>query len=284
MHHHKLVYSIGGVSFAFQISNPTIRRRLEQYYRHYTASGSPDIHIEVKYEPGLKRPTLDSIIFQARNWKFGKIDERFCLIFPDKGKYFYVGYLDTSMKKILLYTKEPSGRIVENFFPEFWYSLLLPKTQSLMLHGCGVVGMKKAYLFLAASGGGKSTIAKLALKRGLKILNDETIVIRKEKRLYKIYGTPWSGNVRYYSNGSHCIKEFFFLRKNTSNKIEPMTKVEAMVALLRHNHCIPVNQEIISVLLDTCQDLSNNIKCYWMDFKPDDSFWRIVDGVAQDNS
>jgi len=51
-----------------------------------------------------------------------------------------------------------------------------------MLHGCGVLNSRKGYLFLAKSGGGKSTIAGLALKKSFRALNDDRIIIRKEKK------------------------------------------------------------------------------------------------------
>ena len=71
-----------------------------------------------------------------------------------------------------------------------------------MLHGCGILNGKKSYLFLAKSRGGKSTIAKLALKKGLKVLNDDKIIVHKERNLFKICGNPWHWEVEKTLNRS----------------------------------------------------------------------------------
>jgi hypothetical protein len=63
-----------------------------------------------------------------------------------------------------------------------------------IVHACGVEYNGKGYLFAGESGAGKSTLARLLdQEKGIKVLSDDRIVLRKQDGGVRIYGTPWHG-------------------------------------------------------------------------------------------
>jgi hypothetical protein len=150
-----------------------------------------------------------------------------------------------------------------------------------MLHGCGILNGKRGYLFVAPSEGGKSTIAKLALQAGMQVLNDDRIIIQKEKNGFKAHSNPWHGSVKQIANRPADIKYIFFLRKSSFNEIKPISKAEAAAELFQNSIYIPLNNAIMKKGFKLCCDLTQAINCYYLKFKPDPCIWRFLDGLAK---
>lgn len=272
-----LKFEIGKVCLSLRVKHPEIRRRVKLHYKNYVSSKRPDISVNIEYRDFLKRPNLKSLLFQTRSWRLYRENGSLFLYFPARGKPS-LARLNKRLNKVEFYTKNPSGQFLLYLFPEILFSLILPQRNALMLHACGVLDRKKAYLFIASTGGGKSTLAKLALKKGLTVLNDDRVVIRNGKSSFRIYGNPWHGEVKETSNSSSPIKEVFFLRKSNSNQIKPITKAKAASELFRNSFYLPVNNAIIKNSFNICSNMAERLDCYWLNFKPDESIWRFLDG------
>lgn len=276
----ELRYEIGKVCLSFNVKHPGIKRLIESSYKDYASHKKPDICIDIEHRDHLIKPDFESLIFKTPFWKIGRQNRNLFLYIPDK-RGSYLMRFNKTLDKLKCYTQSVSGGFFLSDFSEILFSLILSPKKALILHACGILNGKKAYCFIAHSGGGKSTIAKLALKQGFRVLNDDRIVIRKEKGLFKIYGTPWHGEVEKTLNNSSFIKKVFFLKKAKVNKIRLMSKREALMEFLENNLCIPINKEIKKERLDICSDLAENLKCYWLYFRRDISIWRFLDELAK---
>lgn len=62
----------------------------------------------------------------------------------------------------------------------------------LLLHGAAVAHAGGAAVFVAASGGGKSTLASCAARGGLGALADELVAVFPIQGAWWAYGTPWN--------------------------------------------------------------------------------------------
>lgn len=279
----ELRFEIGRVCLSLKVKHPEIRKRVRLHYKDYVSNRKPDIYIDIEYKDFFKKPNLKSLLFQTPSWKLGRENGHFILYFPGRNRVSLARFNDKS-NYFKFYTEDPSGQLLLYLFPELLFSLILPQNKALMLHACGVLDGKKSYLFIATAGGGKSTLAKLALKNGLTVLNDDRIIISDEKKSFKVYGNPWHGDVEETSNKSSYINKVFFLKKSKFNQIRPISKAEAVAELFKNSFFLPINSDIIRNSFNICSNLAENLDCYRLGFKPDESIWRFLDGLAKQNS
>lgn len=280
----ELRLEIGKVCLLLKIEHPEIKKKIEFYYKNYLSRGKADIYVNIRYKDSLIKPDFESLISETEFWTLGRTNGGCLSLYFPGVKNDSVAVFDGHLNKVEIYTQDPSGQIFFYLFPIILFSLLFFETKALVFHACGILSKKKGYLLLAQSGGGKSTIAKLALIQGMEILNDDRIIVRKEKGVFNIYGTPWHGENEENLNRSVPIREAFFLKKSWRNEIKQMSKAEAVAQLFKSSFCIPINKDIIKARFDFCLDLSNNLNSYWLSFKPDKSIWEVLDGLAKQSS
>jgi len=116
-----------------------------------------------------------------------------------------------------------------------FYKKLL-RYNGFMLHASAVVVEKKAYLFTADSGTGKSTHTKLwldLLGENAFILNDDKPAIRLVNGIWYAYGTPWSGKEDLSTNARIPVAGVAVIERNEKNGIERFNGIEAVKAILR---------------------------------------------------
>ena len=85
--------------------------------------------------------------------------------------------------------------------------LVLIINQGFQLHASVINWKDKGILFSAPSGTGKSTQADLWKKyEGAEVINGDRALIRKEKGDFTVYGYPYAGTSKIYTNFSAPIK------------------------------------------------------------------------------
>lgn len=87
-------------------------------------------------------------------------------------------------------------RLDERYPVEAVLKLLLARTLlprgGLVVHGVGLTDGARAAVFVAESGGGKSTLARCAVDGGLTLLADELVALAPTPGGYAAHGTPWN--------------------------------------------------------------------------------------------
>jgi hypothetical protein len=88
----------------------------------------------------------------------------------------------------------------------------------VVMHGCGLVDAGRGFLFLGASGAGKSTMGSLWQRhREPLILSDDRIVLSfKDDRLW-MSGTPWHGEASLAAAGGAPLERIFMIRHAAAN-------------------------------------------------------------------
>lgn len=113
-----------------------------------------------------------------------------------------------------------------------WYVLrtLLQKKGGFFLHASAVNIDGMANIFLGESGGGKSTAMNLLRKNYLP-LSDDVAIIKKIKKEYYFYQTPFLQKEFWYGRSSreYHIKKVFFLQKANFFKIEKINNKELLL-------------------------------------------------------
>ncbi len=122
------------------------------------------------------------------------------------------------------------------------FGQMLLKRERMVLHSSCIVRNGKAVLFSAPSGTGKSTHTGLWKKYypDTQYINDDTPILRLDKpgEVFAC-GSPWSGKEHLNRNMEAPLCGIVFLERGENNKIEQLSKTEAMGRLLGECRKIP---------------------------------------------
>ncbi len=270
-----MITEIGKIKIKWNIKSglETVRKRLINHYKNFLTDKSRRIDVNITVEiQGGKLPENGVPVLHTRSWEYFKYNGRPFFRFSS-GDLAEVG---EDFRKIRVYIQNKSGQVLFYLFPEILYSFILPEFSGVLLHACGVKMDNRIFVFLAPSEGGKSTIAKLALKKGLILLNDDRIIVRKIRNKFSAFGNPWHGEVKVTSSEWGEVKELFFLKKARRNFVKEMDKKRMFTEMLKNSFYVKEDRENFRKVIEVIGNIVNNVKGYELSFKPDMSIWRYL--------
>ena len=121
----------------------------------------------------------------------------------------------------------------------------------LLIHGSALCMDGQAVIFVAFSGTGKSTHARLwreAFGDRVWMINDDKPMLRFENGKVDVYGTPWDGKHRLSRNASAPLKAIVCLARDKTNHIEPLGKADAFSMLTMHAYLSQNPQTVVRIL------------------------------------
>jgi hypothetical protein len=284
-----LLIKIAGIVVSISSNRDIKSIHLEQAYGDFFCSEEPEITIHASYN-GIPQITLrdeDKVFDSEMIWSLYKTHGKnvFVLRSPIFGPLPYcIAIFDSNFRKGEVFTRilEPErspGDLMPSplQFPisELLMVCLLARGRGVMLHACGVDDGGKGYLFAGNSTHGKTTMARLWKDRAL-VLNDDRIVIRRHKKRFWMFGTPFHGEYTGVSSQGVPLDKIFLLRHAEANDIRRKNGVVASSLLL--TRCFPPlwDAEGMRYTLDFCARMVTDLPCYELDFVPNQ---KIVDFV-----
>jgi hypothetical protein len=117
------------------------------------------------------------------------------------------------------------------------YALATAEQQTVLFHAAVVSHGGKGYLFLGASGTGKSTHARLWRKvfgSRVWMVNDDKPMLKVSDDGVTVYGTPWNGKHHLGCNAGAPLKAIIKLSRAPENHIRPLDKTDAFRVVLEH--------------------------------------------------
>ncbi|MBN1983300.1 MAG: hypothetical protein JW795_17320 [Chitinivibrionales bacterium] len=146
------------------------------------------------------------------------------------------------------------------------FSLVLPLSNTLLVHCSGLTLNSYASLFVGASGCGKSTIARLGAAANATILNDEICAVSVKKKSggattsAVAYATPFWGEMRSGPtvDGGFRIAGIYFLHQSSTTKKEALSVAQRVRRLLE---CVCVFGEspmVLQAALDLASEITSN--------------------------
>lgn len=267
----KTQISIGGLNFLFKSRDSDIEP-LNSLFQKFASRGKPDIEIEVSCKP-LPNFSLAKLIFDHQeNWR----------LFQNQENYIVEGYDTRTHKrnKLLIIDKDfrkgaaympPEGRAVKHspqklpvwslprFFSPFGELILihyLSQREGIMVHGAAVKYRGEGVVFIGPPESGKSTLVRFWKKERETVpLSDETIVIRKQKGRFFVYGTPWGGTEDVNCPENAPIKKIFFIEHALSNKTTPLSPSLAIKNLFPQIFLPLWSKERVTSIISFCHEL-----------------------------
>ncbi len=151
------------------------------------------------------------------------------------------------------------------------FSFASAHRQTLLIHASTVVHDGQAVMFLAESGTGKSTHARLWLENIARtsLLNDDAPALRLTDGKATAFGTPWSGKTPCYKNEEYPLAAVR-IRRAPFNRMEKLGGIPAFGALLPS--CLPTLQQRDDMLDGVCATLSGllaSVPVFRLDCLPD---------------
>lgn len=147
-----------------------------------------------------------------------------------------------------------------NFFR--FEELLLPYKR-IILHASAILYDGKAYLFVAPSGGGKSTQAKNWEDcYGSEILNGDKVILELGKDRILAHGSPVAGSSKIYKKKEAPLAGIFVIKKSDHNQLTPVKGFHKLLIL--YNAAVKSMQDdkINETLLDELRVIADRIPLY----------------------
>jgi hypothetical protein len=148
---------------------------------------------------------------------------------------------------------------------------LAAQQRGVLVHACGVVDADgQGYLFSGNSGNGKTTTARLWNQiPGVRILNDDRLVIVNQNGGFEMHGTPWHGEGEFALPEGGTIDRVFFLEHGARNQTVPISTSQAVAGLVSRSFLPFHNHSGLAWTLQLFEALLSHAPCHTFKFVPD---------------
>jgi hypothetical protein len=256
---------------------------LDDAYRSFIAEGEPEVTLHLHYGKLTDDYDCGEKIFDSgTTWSFHRRNENYLLRIsytsenstPDR-----IAILKPDFRSGDVYIFDRRSTLNPLLYPfaELLMINLLSQGRGVLTHSCGTDNNGKGILFVGESGAGKSTLSDLWKdKKGVTVLSDDRIIIRKIDGRFWIYGTPWHGDVKLCSPERAPLEKIFFLKHAKVSKVERIEGINAASKLLVCSFPTFWDKKGMEFTLGFIDELTREVPCYELGFVPDK---RIIDLV-----
>src|SRR3990167_259347 len=264
---------------------------LNKNYTPFAADGEPDVVLETirNGNPLLIKEGLSGkkTLFNTTIWNYEQADGRHIFNFslsPKNNRPERILALEPDYKKgkiILTKIRGLKNGILQSPFSypidQLLMISLLPQMQGLLVHSCGFKYKNKGFLFIGQSGAGKSTLSQIAGRnKGVHVLNDDRIAVRKRRGSFYVYGTPWHGTEEIVSPEIAPLKGLFFLKKDTENSLREISISDTVSRLFKCSFPPLWDKKGISSTLKICEDIATSTPAFEFSFTSDDRAFEMI--------
>lgn len=255
---------IGGVPVLLRVKDRALQEVIDKRYAPYfTAKPSaPPIELTVTVAPngGKCREELPRAAWLEGRWLFERHDFH-AEWFPDSR----CGWV--KQEAAVHYPIDSVLRVI--------HSILLASQGGCLLHAASAVRNGRAFAFTGVSGAGKTTLARLA-PPDVALLTDEVSYIRSVNGVYEAFGTPFVGMGITGENLSAPLHGLYLLDKGPENRIEPLSRKQAVNVLMRNTPCYAKDSKLIESLLETACRIAACVPAYRLIFAPTPAVWEMI--------
>ncbi len=148
-----------------------------------------------------------------------------------------------------------------------------------MVHALGIDDCGQGRVFVGPSRSGKSTLARFwGRRKGVRILSDEHLILRRRGRGFYAYGTPWPGMAARVSPDPVQIQQIFFIEHHRKHRLWSETAGILASRLFSQLFLPRWNDRIIESGITVCEQLLQKVDCRRLGFAKHPS---VIDYVRQ---
>ena len=207
------------------------------------------------------------------------------VLFPEMADLQRTLFLPHHLKHADLYFVDQCIRFIDPYFGPTLELLLihyLAKERGVILHACGIVIEDRGILFLGESGAGKSTLARMwDQENGVDILSDDRVIVRKQGREFRVYGTPWHGEAAFGSPREARLERVFFLKHGQENSVKDMKGLDPVSHLLTCSFPPLWDSQGMEFVLEFFSQLAAQVPCQELSFRPEKSALALVKKISK---
>ena len=260
-----LTITIGGLPVRFRVPDAAFSAMLAERYAPFLHGNNPqssEIEFEVSLVPPgrLPGPPELEVRWESGVWRMGRGDFR--AEFDLAARRGRIALLPNP------YAVDALLRIL--------HSLLLARSGGVLLHAASGILHGRGVVFSGVSGAGKTTIARLAPPQ-VQLLTDEISYVRREAAGYRVYGTPFSGELGLRGEDiSAPLTAIHLIEHSAVNRRGPLSLPQAVRRLLRNTLFFAHEAELVSGVFSTLCDLIQRVPVYRLEFVPDARVWELA--------
>jgi len=235
MSSHVKYYQVAGMTIEVRSEYPISENTFHSKFRYFKAAGPGEDHILINHHfswPTDKIKALGNVIYNKHQWQVFREADTWVYLYnpmiPGEPEYRTAGFFSHDHTRVDIYSDQISPEQYKNRRFEslsllnndqILFAKLLSNRQGLILHSNGLEIEGKGILLSGVSGSGKSTLSKMLKEKGVPMLCDDRMFIRKKKGQFHIYGNWCHGKVPDVSSLNVPLKAIFFLEKSSRNCI-----------------------------------------------------------------
>jgi hypothetical protein len=254
-------------------------------YLPFVARGKTDISLRLRL--GIPDMVVREKVFESPPiWTLYRENGTSSIVlFPEMGDLQRTLFLPHHLKHADLYFADDCIRFIDPFFGPTMELLLihyLAKERGVILHACGIVAEDRGILFLGESGAGKSTLARMwDQENGVDILSDDRVIVRKQGREFRIYGTPWHGEAAFGIPREAKLERIFFLRHGQENSVKDMKGLDPVSHLLTCSFPPLWDSQGMEFVLEFFSQVAAQVPCQELSFRPEKSALALVKKISK---
>jgi hypothetical protein len=183
-----------------------------------------------------------------------------------------------------IWTSEPCGpafaEVVENVFrPLVAYHLAA--SGGALVHSCAVEVAGRCAILFGHADAGKSTIARLALERGMRILSDDLNAIVCAGGEWIVRAMPFAGEHRGGDNGESIpLGALFKIVKSTENRVNSLRPAEGLASLFACAPYVNIDPHRGQALEATLASMVTSVSLGVLEFHRDGGFWPLLESAG----
>ncbi len=263
----------------------------------YKGKVKEDILIDIKIVNKLPQISGTKHIFvtyhfqdKSENWRLQKKGNKYIYRCPlvDKKQLMIVNKTFDKVTAYVLPKKNKgavwnSTDLIYDFLQVLLINYFALHKKGIFTHSIGIKDRdNRGFLFNGKSGAGKSTTARIWYKNSkAMILNDDRIIVRKDKDKFFIHGSPWHGEFSDYLNSrieSALLKRLFFIHHAPENKVKRIGEKEAFNLLYPGLFPTFWDKECLENIVSFSQELIKTVPCFRLGFVNND---KVIDFVRK---
>ena len=223
-----------------------------------------DLTVSIHFGQPNQRP-VGKVLIHSEELLIMETEDYYCFLFltsPD----ISVCYMDKIAHTACFYCRtRTSPTLREELFHGIRFAFLLAakKHGLFAIHSASILYQKKAWLFSASSGTGKSTHAKLWQDLyGTPQINGDLNLLGIKDGKPVIYGLPWCGTSGIFTAETHPLGGVIFLQRDIFDHVKTLTPDERSLMLSQRLISPTWTKEMLMTTLDFCEQLAPLITCF----------------------
>ncbi len=227
------------------------------------------VNIYLNMVSDLPLPAGDSILLRgSRMWYTDKGSYR--LYDARKGSEPYILSHCVDDSTVILYVRKDEWETRKQSFRPWFYihleELLLAK-QALVLHSASIVWQRKAILFTAPSGTGKTTQTDLwhRFREGVEDLNGDRTLLQKTADGWYGCGFPVFGSTVRCEQTAASLGAIVIIRQAPEDKVWDLSLMEKISWLYTETTVLSQDSGVVEASMDLIEDLARQVKVVRLD-------------------